>query len=353
MYVMDVSKIIDHRLLVKTNSMIQHYKRINKILLTLLIIYSSSLFPQSYFGIDGNDILLNNGSLIRKIKFVQDSIYTYRFSIDEKEKAFVVKSKEFSFLLNDKIVDGFSGWKLLSTKKIKDNNSGSGICITIQGTKEWNNITLELNYLMYPDFALIRKWIKITNTSTNEIKIEAFNIEDLQTRLSDAHSVVYENYGRMKHLGHFVGNWDDPVIVVHDIRARRGLALGNEAPGIVKRTAFHTVDRNVEIGLTHPGQSYPFRKWLKPSESWESPKVFISLYKNSDDGFGWMRINFENNSGGIVGIFRQGALEKSRQVFLQDLNPDSTYIIRLAPDGKEVYRATGKKIMGKGVSCKN
>ncbi len=67
---------------------------------------------------------------------------------------------------------------------------------------------------------------------------------------------------------------------------------------------------------------------------------------------GWMRINFENNSGGIFGIFRQGALEKTRQVFLEDLNPDLTYIIRLAPDGKEVYRASGKKIMEEGFQVK-
>lgn len=265
--------------------MILYYKRINKIFLTLLIIYSSSLFPQSYFHIYGNDILLDNGSLIRKIKVAQDSIYTYRFSIDEKEKTFIDKSKEFSFLLDDKTVDGFSGWKLLSTKKITDENSGSGVCITLQGTQEWNNITVELNYLMYPDFALIRKWIKITNNNINEVKIEALNVEDLQIRLSDAHSVVYENYGRMKHLGRFIGNWDDPIVLLHDINARRGIALGNEAPGIVKRTAFYPIYKKVEIGLTHPDQSYPFRKWLKPLESWESPKVFISLYKNSDDGF--------------------------------------------------------------------
>jgi alpha-galactosidase len=63
------------------------------------------------------------------------------------------------------------------------------------------------------------------------------------------------------------------------------MALGNEAPGILKRTAYHTADENLEVGLTHPGQDYPFRKWLGPGESWETPKTFIVLYRDTDDGF--------------------------------------------------------------------
>ncbi|MDP4284949.1 MAG: alpha-galactosidase [Bacteroidota bacterium] len=260
-------------------------KRIAVLFLIVLFSCLGNISAQNYYRLNGNDMILDNGKVIRNIKLSQDSIYSYKFSIDEKEKNFIGKSREFSFFLNDKNIDGFSGWKLLSTKEIKDDHSGKGLSIKIKGTKEWNNITLELNYLLYPDLALVRKWINIINTGKNEVKIEALNVEDLETKLSDTHSVVYENYGRMKHLGRFVGNWDDPVVVVHDASARRGIALGNEAPGVVKRTAFHTKDRNVEIGLTHPGQSYPFRKWLKPSESWESPKTFISLYKNSDNGF--------------------------------------------------------------------
>ncbi len=35
--------------------------------------------------------------------------------------------------------------------------------------------------------------------------------------------------------------------------------------------------------LTHVGQDFPFRKWLKPGEDWETPKTFICLYADTDD----------------------------------------------------------------------
>ncbi len=65
------------------------------------------------------------------------------------------------------------------------------------------------------------------------------------------HAMVYHNYARMKHIGPFVGNWDDPVVVIHDPDRRRGIAMGNEAPGVLKRTAYHTRGNNLEAGLTH------------------------------------------------------------------------------------------------------
>jgi alpha-galactosidase len=39
---------------------------------------------------------------------------------------------------------------------------------------------------------------------------------------------------------------------------------------------------------------------------------------------GWQRINFQTQKGGIFGVFRQGALETTRTVFLNDLLPDKT-----------------------------
>jgi alpha-galactosidase len=63
---------------------------------------------------------------------------------------------------------------------------------------------------------------------------------------------------------------------------------------------------------------------------------------------GWMRINFLDHSGGIFGVFRQHALENQRRVFLEDLDPEKEYIVRLAPEGKEILRATGKTLMSAG-----
>ncbi len=136
--------------------------------------------------------------------------------------------------------------------------------------------------------------MKFMNSGKTDIKIEALNIEDLQTTISQVSANVYNSYGRMKTIGTFYGTWDDPVVVIHDVTKRLGIAVGNEAPGITKRTAYHTVNDNIEAGLTHPGQDFPFCKWLRPGEAWESPKTFIAVYANRDDGF--QVINDEINS---------------------------------------------------------
>jgi alpha-galactosidase len=73
--------------------------------------------------------------------------------------------------------------------------------------------------------------------------------------------------------------------VLHDFGGRRGIAVGNESPGVLKRTSYHTKGNNIEAGLTHSDQGVAFRKWLKPGQEWESPKIFICLYSGTDNGF--------------------------------------------------------------------
>lgn len=253
--------------------------------LILAFVSINKLYSQNFITISGNKVVLNNGILVREINFSNDTISSDRFSLKSDDKNFISASSEFSFLLNEKYVDGYSGWELVSSEKIADDNVGQGIKIILRGRKESNRISLEINYMLYPESPVIRKWISVINTGNEDIKIEALNVEDLETRLSQVSSVVYNNYGRMKHLGRFVSDWDDPVIVVHEVSQERGMALGNEAPSVLKRTAYHTIQNNIEIGLTHPGQDFPFRKWLKPGEFWESPKTFICLYNKTQNGF--------------------------------------------------------------------
>ncbi len=57
---------------------------------------------------------------------------------------------------------------------------------------------------------------------------------------------------------------------------------------------------------------------------------------------------YGNKKGGIFGIFRQGALESSRTVFVTGLAPDRTYTIRKAPESTVIYEATGKSLAEKG-----
>jgi alpha-galactosidase len=255
-------------------------------IVVFFLLLSGRIIAQNFYTAAGSIVTLNNEALTREIVIKNDSLYCTSLFIQSDPNSFVYKSKEFSFFINGKEYNGFTGWKLIGTKPITDAAGGHGVQIIIAEKGNRQNIKVELNYLMYPKLPLIRKWINIINTANADIKIESVNVEELNTSLSFVNSLIYHNYGRMKHQGKFIGDWDDPVVVLHDISLSRGIALGNEAMGVLKRTAFHTgASDNIEIGLTRPGQSFPFRKWLKQNESWQSPKTFICLYNKNDDGF--------------------------------------------------------------------
>ncbi len=254
-------------------------------MLTLALIFSGlNLFASDFYTQKGDTIILYNGLINRKIVFENNQIKSVSLKMDGDSLDFINKSKEFSFLLNDSSYSGQSNWKLNKTSKIEDKTGGKGLQLELEAIGSVHKFMVELNYLLYPEFPVVRKWATIKNIGDEDLKLEALNVEDLQTTVWQNRSQVYHNYARFRHLGRFVGKWDDPLVVVHDINNRRGIAVGNEAVGVLKRTAYHTRMNDIQAGLTHPGQEFPFRKWLKPGQKWESPKTFLALYTNSMDG---------------------------------------------------------------------
>ena len=256
-----------------------------KTFVIFFLINSGILSGQEYFKFDKDIVILDNGYIHREIKFSGNKVSSSSLFIANSKENFLRPGKEFSFSLNNNNINGSSGWKLLSSNPIQDMEEGKGVKIIIQSANNQDSIRLELNYMLYPRLPIIRKWINFINTGSEEVKIEDLNIEDLETSIGFVHSMIYHNYGRMKQIGRFTGTWDDPVVVLHDMAKRHGIAVGNESPGVLKRTAYHTAGDNIEAGLTHTGQNFPFRKWLKPGERWQSPKTFICLYTNTDNGF--------------------------------------------------------------------
>lgn len=252
----------------------------------LAILFVQELVSQTSSKFSDNCLKIDNGSINRIIRYSNDSIFPEGIYLKGFERNFLQhRSPEFQFFLNDKKISGYTGWKLVSCDQVSDGYNGNGAALKLIGKGPAEGVEISINYLTYPGLPLIRKWIIFKNNSSSDIKLEAVDIESLNLNLDYVSTWVFHNYARMKHLGTYIGNWDDPVVVIHNTTLHSGLALGNEAPGVLKRTAFHTTDRNAEVGLTRPGQDFPFRKWLKPEETWESPKTFIALYSNSDDGY--------------------------------------------------------------------
>jgi alpha-galactosidase len=263
-----------------------------------LLLFFSNFSIASLCTIKDNTVLLNNGVVGRSISFADKHLITQTLFHLSGGNSFIATHpnnrygdtliNEFSFRLNDKDFTGRSDWDLVQIKKISDSTGGEGASFELHSTDSGADFSIAVNYLIYDDLPIVRKWIDFKNLSDEPLKLEAITSEDLIVPLLYVTSKVYHNYGRMTHLSTYVGNWDDPVIVVHDMNSRKGMALGNENIAVLKRTAYHTNIENldnIEIGTTRPDQDFPFRKWLRPGENWQSAKVFIALYSNRDDGF--------------------------------------------------------------------
>lgn len=252
--------------------------------LMALFLLWPALTAQDFAVWNSNSLKLSNGLVEREIVIENGSIHTRKLKIKGNDLNFATEeSKEFSLLINEKYCDGQSGWSLISILPAGDIRKGKGATVRLNGTKDLSGIEVDITYLLYPDLPVIRKQITLINNSGKEIMIESFDIEKLILGFSYIEAVSYTNYGRQKHLSTYVGDWDDPVIAVHSYSQNAGILLGNESPGVLKRTAYNTEYNNAEIGLTHKGEKYPFRKYIGNLKQWTSPQVFLIPYINSAD----------------------------------------------------------------------
>lgn len=256
-----------------------------KLLILSFCLYSllNPLIAQDNFKWDGKNLILDNGHIKRSIVFNRDSgkFTTKQIKLNGFDYNFVKNEcREFSFLANGQMFNGLSGWEIIDCTPASDNLQGKGMKIRLI-----HNDTLEvaITYLMYPGLPLIRKYVGLTNRGNQDLCLESLNIEELSTRFSATSTWIYQKYGRQVHIGPFEGNWDDALVVFHDNNMLAGMAIGNDAPGVLKRIAYHLPEQ-VVAGLTQPGQDFPFRKWLKNGETWTAPATFMALYHPFGNG---------------------------------------------------------------------
>lgn len=259
-------------------------------LLMGLILLVPDLNAQDFASWNQDSLVISNGLIERNIVFENGGFNTRSLKIKGSGWNFATeKSKEFSMFINGQYCDGNSGWLLKSFVPASDTRQGKGATVILAGTKEFTGIELGITYLLYPGLPVIRKQISILNASAQEIMIESLDVEKLILGFSFVPSVVYTNYCRQKHLGTYIGDWDDPLIAIHCYWLNGGILLGNESPGVLKRTAYNTGYDNIEIGLTHREEKYPFRRYIKSGEKWAAPRVFIIPYANCPDP--WQEMN--------------------------------------------------------------
>ncbi len=260
--------------------------KINRIYLFLfLLIIACHVSAQTgpFAKINGNLLVLDNGHVKRQINMADPSgQYTStQLVLADDDKEFLNRdlfSLDFRFSVNGISYSGKNAWEFLSAEPAVDTHDGSGAKVRLRGTGAIGDLKIEISYLLYPGLPLIRKHITFTNTGKSDIKIEAVDVEHLELRASPTRVEVYHDYCRKRHLGPYVGTWNDPVMALHIIGEERGVILGNEAPGVIKRIAYFTERDDFSAGLTYPDQDHPFRKWLQEGESFTTPDVFLILY---------------------------------------------------------------------------
>ena len=272
------------------------------------------------------DLIIRNNIISRKLKQSGDSLIGYDFMLRGDSQSFISKSSEFSFQANNNFYDGFSGWQIASVEDFSAEHKGVGKKIVLNSKNDLK-VQVTLHYITYPDLPVIRKYIVIENVGNIDLNLEEINVEHLQSELAHESAQVLHKYARMKHLGRFVGDWDDPLVVVHDMSKRRGLALGNEIIGVLKRTAYHTEGHrdDIQIGYSHSDQNFPFRKWIRPNEKFKTAQVFTAPYAGTDDAF--RIVNEEVNRFMILHMQPQIIRRASKPTFVYNTwYPFRTYL---------------------------
>jgi alpha-galactosidase len=261
-----------------------------KHLIQALVFFAASgiIEGQQYASLSGDLLTLDNGVVRRVIQVGADNhgIISKSYSLTKTDDEFLsVGSEDFYFEIDGKPVTGLDNWNHVTVKIIDGENKGNGAMVILEHPS--SSIRVSITYMLYPELPVIRKKISFFNTGQQDIKLEALDIEDLQfgETAVGIECWVLHDYAREKSLGQYIGNCYDPVVVVHEVNNHRGFVLGNEAPGVMKRTTAFLKPNQVTAGLTHPDQNFGFRKWLKPGEPWESSWVFTAVYDNSDDPF--------------------------------------------------------------------
>ena len=258
------------------------------IITTIFLAFAGIIRAQQFASLSENVLTLDNGIVKRVIQLNKEDhgLLSESYSLKGSNDEFLSPgSEDFYFEADDNPVSGSDNWRTLSVEMIMGENNGNGALVILEHPSL--NIKIGITYILYPELPIIRKKMYFLNTGKQDIKLEAIDIESLRFADSGTGTEcwVMHNYARQKSLGQFIGDWYDPVVVVHEIRLHRGLVLGNEAPGVMKRTSVFQKPDQLAVGLTHPDQNFGFRKWLKPGEPWESTWVFSGIYANTNDPY--------------------------------------------------------------------
>lgn len=251
----------------------------------ITLILCSCLFCSS-IAFAQSTATLDNGLVKRVIDCADGRISTVSYKLHEVnprqgEIDFIRnETREFAMSVDGREYTGLSGWKNIQHRDTTAEKGARGLILSFDHPQ--GNFRVELTYMHYPALPVIRKNIRIINLCDRELKVENVDVECFEINWNPTEIWTMNQYARNKCLERYIGNWNDPLVVVHDMEWGKGMVVGNEAYGVTKRTSVLEDGKNVTAGLTHNDQQYGFRRWLGSGEEWTSPWVFTAPYHHTD-----------------------------------------------------------------------
>jgi alpha-galactosidase len=257
------------------------------LLIAFHILFLNTVFSANSFAKwTKSELILDNGIVQRIIKLPakNGNLNTTLYKpVNGEFRYFLPENTDFQFEVNGTIYSGKSNWSLTDVKAITDSRQGDGAAVTLQS--EDKKIEVTLKFLLYPDLPVVRKSLVVKNLGSAEISLESVDVEKFNVinYWPSTFSWIYSDYGRRKSIGPYEGNMQDALVIVHNMNWESGMVIGNEATGVLKRTSVFWNAPEICTGLTHKNGRFPFRKWIQPGETFETPQVFTMVYNNCKD----------------------------------------------------------------------
>lgn len=183
-------------------------------------------------------------------------------------------------------------------------------------------LNTHVKYEIYPNQAVIRKWLEFENLSDAAIVVENLQIERLEWIGRAKDTVKFSGHLLNRNISiPYSGGVDDPIIVGFQPERREGFILGNEASGVCKYFELYTSGDTISVGLTPNGQQWRTEIRVPAGETVASPQTFLLVFTDSD-----VQQTLHNELNRFMqkhANLSANMRETEQSVYLMDISPES------------------------------
>jgi alpha-galactosidase len=182
---------------------------------------------------------------------------------------------EFSFQAGGNRFTGKSGFELAGTEVLA---LDGGKALKLRLIQSKAQLEVAVFYAVYDEHPVIRKWIAVTNRSTQPLDLTHLCFESIAAAPGAAAELqLFAGYGTVPREIFFTGRVSDTAMVSRNSRTGEGLVVLNEAPGYLKRTEMGGGWNN-RIQVMYDTDLFPFARTLEPGETFASARSSIVFF---------------------------------------------------------------------------